>query len=881
LVSQELPKTYDPHAVEERVYDGWERSGLFAPSGDGEPFSIVLPPPNVTGILHMGHALDHSIQDALIRRRRMQGYRALWLPGTDHAGIATQNVVERELAKEGKTRHDLGREAFVERVWCWREESGGTITKQMRRLGESVDWSRERFTMDTDLSRAVRKVFVDLYDEGLIYRGNRIINWCPRCQTALSDIEVEHSNVDGELIHVNYPLSDRSGHITVATTRVETMLGDTGVAVSPADGRYKHLVGKAAVLPILDRELPIVSDKAVDPAFGSGAVKVTPAHDATDFEIAQRTGLPPINILNADATINANGGRFEGMDRYEARRAVLDELRALGAIEKEERPYVHAVGHCQRCKTEVEPWLSEQWFVRVEPLATPAIEAVRDGRTRFVPKRYERNYLVWMENLRDWCISRQLWWGHRIPVFTCANGHEFAALEDPNVCRQCDSTELTQDPDVLDTWFSSALWPFSTLGWPDETEDLKTYYPTSVLVTGYDIITFWVSRMMMMGIRFMGEVPFRDVHIHGMVRDFRGKKMSKSSGNTMDPLELIDRYGADALRMTLLRSATLGSDVPVAEKWIEGDRNFANKLWNISRFVLMNLKGGTPDPRALRSSDMYWSRADRWILSRLDATVAAVDEAIEGYDMARAAQLLRQFTWSEFADWYVEWSKGPLQGGGSEFKDATRAVLAHVLETILRLLHPFMPFITEELYRALTGEATVMTASWPQPDPSLQDRDAETEMEFVMGVVSALRRFRADHTIPHSARPDAHAEIEDSGLASILESEIDRVRALAGWGEFAVGSTNGHGGAHARLVVPGAVIHVPLAGLLDLDAERARLSKEIAVLEKDADGVRRKLENREFVSKAPEEVVEQQRERLAETERSAERLREALRDLEG
>ena len=890
-MSQELPKAYDPQGVEERIYAEWEKAGYFAPPGGGEPFSIVLPPPNVTGILHMGHALDHSIQDAIVRRKRMQGLRVLWLPGTDHAGIATQNVVERELAKEGKTRHDIGREEFVERVWSWREESGGTITKQMRRLGESVDWSRERFTMDPDLSRAVRKVFVDLYEDGLIYRGNRIINWCPRCQTALSDIEVEHEDVEGELIHINYPLSDRSGHITVATTRVETMLGDTGIAVSPADGRYKHLVGKTAVLPIVGRELPIVADKAVDPAFGSGAVKVTPAHDATDFEIAQRTGLPPVNILNRDASINANGGKFEGMDRYVARRDVLEELRALGTIEKEERPYVHAVGHCQRCKTEVEPWLSEQWFVRVGPLAAPAIEAVRDGRTRFVPKRYERNYLAWMENLRDWCISRQLWWGHRIPVFTCANGHEFAALDDPSACTQCDSTELTQDPDVLDTWFSSALWPFSTLGWPEETEDLKTYYPTSVLVTGYDIITFWVSRMMMMGIRFMGEIPFRDVHIHGMVRDFRGKKMSKSSGNTMDPLELIDRYGADALRMTLLRSATLGSDVPVAEKWIEGDRNFANKLWNISRFVLMNLAPAEEDAQAgripvppaeeLRRHDMYWSRADRWILSRLDATVAAVDEAIEGYDLARAAQLLRQFTWSEFADWYVEWSKGPLQGDGSEFKDATRAVLAHVLRTILRLLHPFMPFITEELHRALTGDATVMSASWPQPDPSLQDRDAETEMEFVMGVVGALRRFRADHTIPHSARPDAHAEIEDAGLASILEAEIGRVRALAGWGDLAVGSTNGHGGAHARLVVPGAVIHVPLAGLLDLDAERARLSKEIALREKDADGVRRKLENKEFVSKAPEEVVDQQRERLAEAERSAERLREALRDLEG
>ena len=878
-MSQELPKAYDPKGVEERIYSDWERSGFFAPRGDGDPYCIVLPPPNVTGILHMGHALDHSIMDAIIRRRRMQGYKTLWLPGTDHAGIATQNVVEREVGKhEGKTRQDLGREEFVRRVWEWKEKSGGTITRQMRRLGDSVDWSRERFTMDEDLSRAVRKVFVDLYDEGLIYRGNRIINWCPRCQTALSDIEVEHSEVEGELIHINYPLSDRSGFITVATTRVETMLGDTGVAVNPTDVRYKNVVGKTAILPIVGRELPIVADMAVDPEFGSGAVKLTPAHDPLDFEIAQRAGLEAVNVLNKDATINAKGGTFEGMDRFEARKAVLEELRSLGVVKKEVRPYMHSVGHCQRCHTEVEPWLSEQWFVRIEPLARPAIEAVREGRTRFVPRRYERVYINWMENLRDWCISRQLWWGHRIPVFTCANGHAFAALEDPQICKECDSTELTQDPDVLDTWFSSALWPFSTLGWPDETEDLKTYYPTSVLVTGYDIITFWVSRMMMMGIHFMNDMPFRDVHIHGMVRDFRGKKMSKSFGNAMDPLELIDSYGADALRMTLLRSATLGSDVPIAEKWIEGDRNFANKLWNISRFVMMNLEGESP---RLSTTDMYRSRADRWILSRLDATVAAADEAIEAYDLARAAQLIRQFTWSEFADWYVEWSKGPLQHGAGEFKDATRAVLTHVLGTVLRLLHPFMPFITEELHRALTGETTVMLARWPQPDPAQQDRDAETEMEFVMGVVSALRRFRADHKIAHSTRPQAHAEVEDPSLAAILEAEVERVRALAGWGELAVESTNGGGGAHARLVVPGAVIHIPLAGVLDLDAERDRLSREIATLKADADSVQARLDNRDFVNKAPEEVVEQQRERLAETKRSIRRLREALRDLEG
>jgi valyl-tRNA synthetase len=879
-LSQELPKAYDPHSVEERIYAEWERSGVFAPHGEGEPFCIVLPPPNVTGILHMGHALEHSIIDAIVRRRRMQGFRTLWLPGTDHAGIATQIVVEREVAKnEGKSRHDLGREEFVRRVWEWKEQSGGTITRQMRRLGESVDWSRERFTMDAELSRAVRTVFVELYDQGLIYRGNRIINWCPRDVTALSDIEVVHSDIEGELIHVRYPLADGSGHITVATTRVETMLGDAGVAVSPSDERYKGFVGKTAILPIVGREVPIVADEAVDPGFGTGAVKVTPAHDPTDFEIAQRAGLQPINVMNPDATINENGGKFAGLDRYSARKAVLDELRSLGAVEKEERPYVHSVGHCQRCHTEVEPWLSEQWFVRVEPLAKTAMQAVRDGRTHFVPKRFERNYFNWMENLRDWCISRQLWWGHRIPVFTCGNGHEFAAIDDPTSCTQCDSTGLTRDPDVLDTWFSSALWPFSTLGWPEETEDLKTYYPTSVLVTGYDIITFWVSRMMMMGLHFMRDVPFRDVNIHGMVRDFRGKKMSKSFGNAMDPLELIDRYGADALRMTLLRSATLGSDVPVAEKWIEGDRNFANKLWNISRFTLMNLEG-SPPATGIRSTDMYWSRADRWILSRLDATVAAVDEAMESYDIARAAQMLKQFTWSEFADWYVEWAKGPLHGGAGEFADATRAILRHVLSTVLRLLHPIMPFVTEELYQALSGEAAI-TAEWPKPDPGLQDRDAETEFEFVMGIVGALRRFRADHKIAHTARPDAKAEIADPRLAAILQEELERVRAIAGWGSFVVGTGNGSGGPQARLVVPGAVIHVPLGGLLDLDAERARLGKEIAALEQEAERIHAKLNNKEFTSKAPEEVVEQQRERLEETEHALARLREALRDLEG
>ncbi|HEX9696413.1 MAG TPA: valine--tRNA ligase, partial [Actinomycetota bacterium] len=579
----ELPKTYDPATVEGRLYDAWEAAGLFEPHGDGQPYCIVLPPPNVTGSLHIGHALDHSIQDAIIRRKRMQGYRVLWLPGTDHAGIATQNVVERELAAESVSRQDLGREKFLERVWAWKEKSGSRITHQMRRLGDSCAWSYERFTMDEGLSRAVREIFVRWYERGLIYRGNRITNWCPRCHTALSDIEVEHRDVDGELVQLRYPLTDGSGHLTIATTRVETMLGDTAVAVHPSDERYTGLVGKTVTLPIGGREIPIIADDAIDPEFGTGALKVTPAHDPIDFEIAQRHGLEAINVLSDDGSINENGGEYAGQDRFEARKNVLEALRALGVVGEEQRPFTHAVGHCYRCGTEVEPWLSEQWFVKIEPLAKPAIAAVKEGRTHYVPERYARNYMDWMQNLRDWCISRQLWWGHRIPVWYCDDGHQFASRTDPDACAECGSTAIRQDEDVLDTWFSSALWPFSTLGWPDQTDDLRAFYPNDVLVTGYDIITFWVSRMMMDGIDMMGEVPFRDVHIHGMVRDFRGKKMSKSFGNALDPLELIDRYGADALRMTLLRGATLGSDVPIDEKWIEGDRNFGTKLWNLAR----------------------------------------------------------------------------------------------------------------------------------------------------------------------------------------------------------------------------------------------------------------------------------------------------------
>lgn len=872
-MSEQLEKTYDPAAVEARRYREWEERGYFAPSGEGEPFCVVLPPPNVTGALHMGHALDHSLQDAIIRRKRMQGFNALWLPGTDHAGIATQNVVERELAKDGLSRHDLGREAFVERVWEWKRRYGDRITLQMRRIGDSVDWSRERFTMDEGLSRAVREVFVRLYDEGLIYRGNRIINWCPRCQTALSDIEVEHRDVDGELVEIRYPLADGSGHVTIATTRVETMLADTGVAVHPEDERYRDLIGKTLILPLVGREIPIVADDVVERDFGTGAVKVTPAHDPTDFEIAGRQGLPSVNVIAFDGRMNEGAGRFAGLDRFEARKAVLEALRSEGAIGNEERPYSHAVGHCSRCHTEVEPWLSEQWWVRVESLAHAAIDAVRSGRTRFVPQRYERNYMDWMENLRDWCISRQLWWGHRIPVWSCENGHEAAYLEDPSACRQCGSTDLRQEKDVLDTWFSSALWPFSTLGWPERTEDLSTWYPTSVLVTGYDIITFWVSRMMMMGVQFMRDVPFGDVFIHGMVRDFRGKKMSKSFGNVIDPLDMIDKYGADALRMTLVRSATFGADVPLDEKWIEGDRNFCNKIWNISRFVLMNEVAPAPLPPRDR-----WTLADRWIVTRLDAVTRDVDEAMESYDWARAAQALRQFTWSEFADWYVEWSKGRLYDGTDEEKADQRAMLAHVLERVLLLLHPIMPFITEELWCALTGGETIMRAPWPVVTEE-RDEEAERAMTFLQDVIGALRRFRADHQIDPKLRPSAFAVIPDEGRRALLSSEMTRVCALASWGELAITALQLDGGQEARLVLDGATIHVPLAGVLDLDEERRRLERDRAARESEAARIEAKLADSNFTERAPEDVVETQRERLQRERDAIVHIAQALDDL--
>jgi valyl-tRNA synthetase len=880
---RELPKTYDPHAVEGPTYQRWLDMGAFRADPDsGRPhFSIALPPPNVTGSLHIGHALDHTIQDYLARMHRMRGDEVLWLPGMDHAGIATQNVVERELAKGGKTRFDLGREAFVERVWAWKAASGGVILGQMQRLGDSVDWSRQRFTMDEGLSRAVREVFVSLYEQGLLYRGQRIINWCPRCLTALSDIEVEHEEVPGELAFLRYPLADGSGAVVVATSRAETMLGDTAVAVHPDDPRYRHLIGRTVRLPLLDREIPVMADEAVDPEFGTGAVKVTPAHDPNDYEIAQRHGLPAVNVLTEGAVVNSNGGPFEGLDRYAAREAVKRALAEQGLLEGVE-PAPHAVGHCYRCKTEVEPRLSLQWFVRTKPLAEEAMAAVRGGETRFEPARFEKTFFGWMESIRDWCVSRQLWWGHRIPAWYCPDGHVTVARADPSACAECGSAELRQDEDVLDTWFSSGLWPFSTLGWPERTRDLEAFYPTSVLVTGYDIIFFWVARMMMFGCHFEPPTPFRVVAIHGMVRDAQGKKMSKSFGNVIDPLELMDRYGTDALRFALIRGAHPGSDVPLAEDWVEGGRNFANKLWNLGRFLLSSLPEGTK-PEDL-PAETQRSLADRWVLSRLERTRAAVTAAYDAYDPAEAARLLHAFAWSELADWAVELAKPRLAAGGD---DARRvgAVLAYALDVTLRLLHPVMPFVTEELGRVLRDVDTITLGPWPLERPGDLDQAAEADMADLQEVISAVRRFRAEHGVPPARRPRLTIVAAGGHQADLFRAEAESIRRLARLEAVEVGDSGpspaGQAGAGpaAKLLAAGAELYLPLAGLLDLDEELARLERERADLERERSRAEAKLSNRDFLEKAPAPVVERARARLAEVDAALAKVAERLEEL--
>jgi valyl-tRNA synthetase len=858
----EFPKAYDPEPVEAHWYPVWEKAGAFRPEVNpgGEPFCIVIPPPNVTGSLHMGHAFEHSLIDATIRRKRMQGFAALWLPGTDHAGIATQNVVERELAKEGINRHEIGREAFVARVWQWKEQSGGQITQQMRKMGESPDWSRERFTRDEGCARAVRIVFVRLYEEGLIYRANRIINWCPRCHTALSDIEVEHEDLPGELVHIRYPFKDGDGFVTVATTRAETMLGDTGVAVHPDDERYAGAVGRTLILPLVGREIPVVADEVVDPAFGTGAVKVTPAHDPNDFDIGSRTGLPAIDIFDESAVVNENGGSFAGLDRFAARAAVKDALAAEGAIEKIEE-HGHSVGHCYRCHTVVEPRLSLQWFVKSKPLADPAMEAVREDSTQFIPERWENLYFHWMENLRDWCVSRQIWWGHRIPAWYCRDcGAVIVSVEDAVSCGSCMSSDLTQDEDVLDTWFSSALWPFATLGWPEQTDDLARFYPNAMLHTGFDIIYFWVARMMQVGIHFMDDVPFREVAIHGLVRDAEGRKMSKSYGNVVDPLLLAGRYGADALRFALVRAASPGHDVPLAEEWVEGGRNFVNKLWNAARFVSLGLDGRSLAELETEPLPAVVSLPDRWILSRLAQVTAAVDEGFERYDFAEGVQKLQAFTRDEFCDWYVELAKRPLGAGGGD-RARTQVVLGRTLGAILRLLHPVVPFVTEELWSRLGGEGLLVTGAWPEAAANTIDPAADAAMAGLIEITTAIRRFRSEQKVPPSKKIIAYVIPADAAQGASLGTLRDELSTLAGLEHLELVDRRDPAPGEQRLVAVGATIAIPLAGVVDIGAARADLDRQIAKREKELAKIEAKVGSEAFVSNAPEHVVEDMRRR--------------------
>ncbi|MDD2899231.1 MAG: valine--tRNA ligase [Desulfuromonadaceae bacterium] len=867
-MTRELAKGYEPHDVEKRWYSEWEAKGYFhaAATSDKKPYSIVIPPPNVTGALHMGHALNNTLQDILCRWKRMQGYNVLWMPGTDHAGIATQNVVERQLTAEGKDRHDLGREAFIERVWQWKAESGGQIIGQLKRLGASCDWERERFTMDEGLSKAVRTVFVKLYEDGLIYRDNRLINWCPRCHTALSDIEVEHEDHKGHLWHIRYPVVGEPGRfVVVATTRPETMLGDTAVAVHPEDERYTALVGKKVLLPLLNREIPVVADDYVDREFGTGVVKITPAHDFNDFEVGLRHGLDKINVLDESGIINAAGHQYEGLDRFAARTRIVAELEAEGLLEKTD-DHPMSVGGCYRCKTVVEPYLSLQWYVKVAPLAERALDAVKSGKTRILPKQWENTYYDWMENIRDWCISRQIWWGHRIPAWFCDHcGEVNVAMDAPKKCSKCGSDELRQETDVLDTWFSSALWPFSTMGWPEQTGELKTFYPTACLVTGFDILFFWVARMMMMGLHFMDEVPFTDVYIHALVRDAHGQKMSKSKGNVIDPLTVIDQYGTDAFRFTLAAFAAQGRDIKLAEERISGYRNFCNKVWNAARFTLMNLDGFNPDGLGLDSMEL--SQGDKWILHRFNETARSVDETLTGYRYNESAMALYQFTWSEFCDWYLELSKHDIYNGTPERKQATQYVLWYTLENLLRLLHPFMPFITEEIWQALPGiktSPTIMQAAYPAPCDTRSFPQDAADMERVMAVIGGIRNIRGEMDVPPSKQIAVILSCDNDATQRLMKHNENAIINLARVSDLAIG----HGITQpedASIQVAGDVqIYVPLKGLVDVAAEEERLLKEIGKIDKEIEMFSKKLESPAFVDRAPAEIVAKERQKLVD-----------------
>ena len=857
---KELAATFSPADIESRLYKKWLAAGYFKADAKSKkpPFTIVIPPPNVTGSLHIGHALDHTIQDLLIRMKRMKGFEALWLPGMDHAGIATQNVVEKKLAAQGKSRHDLGREAFIEQVWQWKAESGGAILDQMKRLGDSVDWDREAFTMDPKLSKAVLTIFKKLYEKELIYRAERIINWCPRCLTALSDIEVEHKDDAGEFVSIKY--GDDNLNITVATTRAETMLGDGAVAVNPTDDRYKHLVGKKVLLPLVDRMIPIIADELVDPKFGTGAVKVTAAHDPNDFEMGMRHGVELVVIMNEHGVMAGTGTKFDGLDRFEARKAVVEELRGQGRVIAEKRPYVHAVGHCQRCDTTIEPRLSKQWFVKVAPLAKAAADAVRNDRVKIEPEQMSPRYFEWVDNMHDWCISRQLWWGHRIPVFYGPN-------EEVMVCGPDEKPPIgyTQDPDVLDTWFSSALWPFSTLGWPEDSEDLKKFYPTSVLVTGYDILFFWVARMMIMGLFAMdGKPPFNVIALHGLVRDQFGKKMSKSRGNTVDPIEFMDKYGSDALRFTLARGANPGTDQALAEDWIAGSRNFATKLWNATRFAMLNgatTIGVMPKPEELNA-------IDNWILTRLDQTIASCDELFEKFEFAKACELIYHFAWDDLCDWYLELSKSTFTSGGDAAAKSAR-VLGQVLDLLFRLMHPVMPFITEELWCYLTNGESLMIAQWPKSDMSDQDEESVKIVAKLQEIVTEIRRFRNDQGIKSTAKVNARfIGLKAAGLEKYEPALRHVVRCEEGGTNFT-----------AKTQVGGVVIEFDLTGAIDLVAERARLTKDLQSAQRDRESAKIKLDNEGFMAKAPMAVVTEIRARLAQTNEDIARITALLEKL--
>ncbi len=872
-MAKELKKVYEPQEVEDRLYAHWEELGCFKADNKSkkEPFTVVIPPPNVTGQLHMGHAMDETIQDILIRYKKLRGYETLWLPGTDHAGIATQIKVEEMLRKEGLTRYDLGREAFLERVWAWKEKYGSTIINQLKKLGSACDWSRERFTMDEGCSAAVRKVFVDLYEKGLIYQGNRIINWCPNCKTALSDVEVEYTEKEGRLWHIEYKVKDSDEVVVCATTRPETMLGDTGIAVNPNDKRYTHLVGKTAILPLVGREIPVFADDYVEMEFGTGCVKVTPSHDPDDFEMGQRHGLDFILVIDENGRMTEGCGKYAGMDRYEARRAIVEDLEAQGLLRKvEELP--HNVGVCYRCGTDVEPMTSTQWFVKMKPLAQPAIEAVRKGDIRFVPSRFENTYFNWMENVRDWCISRQLWWGHRIPAFYCDTcGKMFVSREDLTVCPDC-GAPVRQDEDVLDTWFSSALWPFSTLGWPEKTDDLAYFYPTSTLVTGYDIIFFWVARMIFSGLEHMGQKPFSDVLIHGLVRDAQGRKMSKSLGNGVDPLEIIKLYGADALRFTLITGNSPGNDTRFSADKVEAARNFANKIWNASRFVLMNLE---VEDTALPPLSQL-EPEDKWILSKMNRLVEEVTENLESYDLGVALSKLYDFFWDSFCDWYIELCKARLfaEDDNPQAKLTAQSVLAHVLFVALRLLHPFMPFITEELYLSLPHEKTsIMFESWPKPDDALRFSADEADMEKIMGAINAIRARRSEMNVPPSRRAALFIETKEHDL---FAAGIPFFQRLAGISEVSFEQPPAD---VVTIVTDGARLFIPLGDLVDFGAELARLQNEKKKLHKEIERAGSKLNNPGFLAKAPAEVVEEEKTKLEKFTAMLEKVDESIAKL--